>query len=198
MGLDTVELLMTMEKHFSIAIPDREASGINTVQDFADCVCAKITLSPGSDDKREVIYHRLTEVLQSQLGIEPDVIHREAKIKEVLMDRDVKSCWKNLEAGLELKLPSLTSLDLDATGPRQRKFFGIKLDPPIKAVTEGSLRELISWIMALNHRQLLDPRTLGSKAEVENIVLGIVSESCGIPVSEIEMRHSITSDLGMD
>jgi len=33
-SLDTVELVMEMEKHFDIAIPDEEADEIKTVQDF--------------------------------------------------------------------------------------------------------------------------------------------------------------------
>lgn len=33
-SLDTVELVMEMEKHFDIAIPDEEADEIKTVEDF--------------------------------------------------------------------------------------------------------------------------------------------------------------------
>lgn len=33
-SLDTVELVMEMEKHFDISIPDEEADEIKTVQDF--------------------------------------------------------------------------------------------------------------------------------------------------------------------
>lgn len=33
-SLDTVELVMDMEKHFDVAIPDEEADEIKTVEDF--------------------------------------------------------------------------------------------------------------------------------------------------------------------
>jgi acyl carrier protein len=87
MGLDTVELIINMEKHFDISIPDQQAGQINTVQDFVDCVYAKISTRP--------------------------------------------------EKGMDIK-------------------------------------------------------------EVERIVIRIVSESCGIPVNEIKLTHSITDDLGLD
>jgi len=34
MGLDTVDLLITVEKHFGISIPDQEAEQMITVGDF--------------------------------------------------------------------------------------------------------------------------------------------------------------------
>ncbi|MFY0599128.1 MAG: hypothetical protein JXR03_05620 [Cyclobacteriaceae bacterium] len=46
-GLDSVELLVTIEKKFGIEIPDLEAQQITTVQDFADSVYSKIKTNPG-------------------------------------------------------------------------------------------------------------------------------------------------------
>lgn len=197
MGLDTVELLQTMEEHFSIAIADREASAILTVQDLADCVYAKIVLTPALPDKDQAVYQRLLETLQ-KLGAPPELLQPQAKIKDVLKDLDFNSCWQVLEVSLELKLPSLTSEDLDLSLPRQRKILGVRIQSAPVPLTEGSLRDLTRWILALNHRQILNPKALSSKAELEGIVVGIVSESSGIPVTEIEMHHHITGDLGMD
>jgi acyl carrier protein len=38
MGMDTVELIMRIEDHFGIAIPDAETEKIDTVQDIYDTV----------------------------------------------------------------------------------------------------------------------------------------------------------------
>jgi acyl carrier protein len=46
MGLDSVEILVRVEKYFGISIPDREAEKILTVQEFADCVFTKVTVNP--------------------------------------------------------------------------------------------------------------------------------------------------------
>ncbi|AYB32702.1 hypothetical protein [Chryseolinea soli] len=55
MGLDTVELLINMEKRFNISIPDQEAGQIYTVQDFVNCIYAKISMHPEKAmDIREV------------------------------------------------------------------------------------------------------------------------------------------------
>lgn len=46
MGLDTVELIINMEKRFDISIPDQEAEQIHIVQDYVNCVYAKISIHP--------------------------------------------------------------------------------------------------------------------------------------------------------
>ena len=37
-SLDTVEMLMTLEEEFGIAIPDEEAMGLSTVQSIVDLI----------------------------------------------------------------------------------------------------------------------------------------------------------------
>ena len=44
MGLDSVELIMSVEDKFGIRIEDSEAEKIYTVQEFADIVFSKIML----------------------------------------------------------------------------------------------------------------------------------------------------------
>ncbi len=46
MGLDTVELIMTVEDLFEIQIPDNHAENIATVQQLADYVFEKIKTKP--------------------------------------------------------------------------------------------------------------------------------------------------------
>lgn len=40
-SLDTVELIMDLEEHFGIEIPDEEAEKLKTVQDAVDYITAK-------------------------------------------------------------------------------------------------------------------------------------------------------------
>ncbi|MET3878712.1 phosphopantetheine-binding protein [Chitinophaga sp. OAE865] len=45
MGLDSVELLVTFEKHFGIGIPDAEAETIFTVQDMTDVIAKHLAIT---------------------------------------------------------------------------------------------------------------------------------------------------------
>ena len=46
MGLDTVDLLMKIEDHFSISIPNKEAEHITTVQDYYNVVARHLNATP--------------------------------------------------------------------------------------------------------------------------------------------------------
>jgi len=65
MGLDTVELIINIEKHFAISIPDLEAGQIYTVQDIVDCVYSKISAHPekamGIQDIEEIVIRMISE-----------------------------------------------------------------------------------------------------------------------------------------
>tara|TARA_R110002049_G_scaffold993_3_gene7155 strand:+ start:32993 stop:33130 length:138 start_codon:yes stop_codon:yes gene_type:complete len=41
-------------------------------------------------------------------------------------------------------------------------------------------------------------KKITNKYEVERIISGIISDRMGIPINEIELKHSITNDLGID
>ena len=75
MGLDSVELIMAVEKAFGIAISDEVASRLWTTRDLADhvesCVGAKAQAAssrPGLS--RQEIEETITLILRSQLGID--------------------------------------------------------------------------------------------------------------------------------
>jgi hypothetical protein len=53
-------------------------------------------------------------------------------------------------------------------------------------------------MLSTNHQKFLDVNALCSKRDIEMIIIGIVSESVGIPVTELRLTHRITNDLGID
>lgn len=67
-----------------------------------------------------------------------------------------------------------------------------------KAITDNTIQELIDWIVALNADVLIDINQISSKYEVERLVCLLVSEHTGLDIDEIELKHSITDDLGLD
>ena len=65
-------------------------------------------------------------------------------------------------------------------------------------MTKGTVKNLIDWTISLNFEQTLDIQKITNKYEVERIISGIISENMGIPITEIELKHTITNDLGID
>jgi acyl carrier protein len=63
MGLDTVELIVKIEQHFAISIPNIDAEKIHTVQDLCDTV-ARIGGLPVA-----AIMHDVIAIVSDQAGI---------------------------------------------------------------------------------------------------------------------------------
>ena len=119
-----------------------------------------------------------------------------SKISALLTQSELKTNWNRLETELELKLPELVAIDFNPKLDSHVKIFGIKTIKRNTPVTKGTIRELIDWTISLNFEKTIDIQKITDKYEVERIISGIISENMGIPISEIELRHTITNDLG--
>lgn len=70
MGLDTVELIVSIEDHFEIRIPDPVAEKLNTVQDIVNCVYAMIKdRSNYREFDRENVAKVVIELISDKSGI---------------------------------------------------------------------------------------------------------------------------------
>ncbi len=197
MGLDSVELLMSVEDKFGIRIEDSEAEKIATVQHFADTVYNKIIVNPTDKCLTQIVFFRIRKAFQ-KLNLTDLDIKPTSKISDLLTQSDLKINWNRLQSELELKLPELVAIDFNPNLNSHVKIFGIKTIKRNTPVTKGTIRELIDWTISLNFEQTIDIQKITSKYEVERIISGIISENMGIPISEIELRHTITNDLGID
>lgn len=197
MGLDSVELLMSVENKFGIRIEDSEAEKIATVQDFADCVCSKISLNPTDKCLTQIVFYRIRKAFQN-LNLTELEIKPTSKISDLLTQSELKINWNRLEAELGLKLPELVAIDFNPNLNSHVKIFGIKTIKRNTPVTKGTVKNLIDWTISLNFEQIIDIQKIKNKYEVERIISGIISENMGIPISEIELKHTITNDLGID
>jgi acyl carrier protein len=198
MGLDSVALLVDVEKHFDITIQNNEASNIYTLQDFADCVFKKVTLNPSQQCKSQVLFYRLRACFIDKLLADKKELLLVTKIKDIIRGFDLKEAWPEIENAMNLKLPTLSVLDFDPSKEKDIKILGLKFWRRRTPVTEGTISDLVYWMLSLNYNKLIDPKNLCNKADIERIVIGITSEATGIPVDEIKLEHSITGDLGID
>lgn len=78
MGLDTVELVMSVEEHFDIAIPDDVASMLVTVGSLHAFVVSELQRIHRPRDA-EVVFAELREIIVDQLGIKPERVVPEAR-----------------------------------------------------------------------------------------------------------------------
>ena len=198
MGLDSVTLVVDVEKHFDISIPNGEAEKIYTVQDFADCVFTKVTVNPSHKCRSQILFYRLRSFFVDKLGVDRKEIHPDRKLKDLIHINELKGTWAQIEECLLVKLPDLSQLDFDRTIGKEIRFLGLKFWIRKTPVTDGTIGDLVNWTLSLNHTKFIDPRNLCSKADIERIITGIISESCGIPVDEIKLEHGIVNDLGLD
>jgi acyl carrier protein len=198
MGLDTVELVIDVEKRFDISIPNHEAENIYTVQDFADCVFNKVLIRPTLTCKSRILFYRFRAFLVDKLSVSRNEVLLKTKISDLIPVDRLKWTWKTLETDLEVELPALSELDYSPTTEADVKFFGFKVWTRKAAVTTGTMEDLVNWTLALNHKKFVDPKNLCSRRDIELVIIGIISEDLGVPVDEIKLTHSITGDLGAD
>jgi hypothetical protein len=197
MGLDSVEILVRVEERLGISIPDREAEKILTVQDFADCVFAMVTVNPTEKCKSQMLFYKLRTFFTDEQKINKEQVRPDSKIKD-LITGDLKATWTEIEKYLKLDLPTLSDLDINPTKEKEIKILGLKVWTRKSPVTIGTIGDLVNWTLAKNYDTLIDPKSLFDKGDVEKVIIGIISDSMGIPVDEIKLEHRISYDLGVD
>jgi acyl carrier protein len=84
MGLDTVELVMKVERHLAIEIPDVEAARLVTVGDFHVYILEVLRRQKRLDGNADGIYAQLRDIICRQLRVEPDEIIPSARFLDDL------------------------------------------------------------------------------------------------------------------
>lgn len=74
MGLDTVELILSIEETFDIEISDAVAEKIYTVGDLHAFVFAELTRLERPNINREIVFDILRSLVCFQLGVKPDKV----------------------------------------------------------------------------------------------------------------------------
>jgi acyl carrier protein len=72
MGLDTVELVMAVEEHFGIEIPDDVASTLDTVGLLHEFVVSQLQRERVLPVDEAAVFSELRELICKQSGVEPE------------------------------------------------------------------------------------------------------------------------------
>ncbi len=197
MGLDSVELAMSIEDKFGVTIPDAEYANIGTIQQMADAIFQRLKLEPNKKCLSQIVFYRVRRAFE-EFGNEKQSISPNTKMIDLLNKTDLKSDWTKLENRIGLKVPDLVDLDFNSTLNKEVRFLGFKIFDRTEPVAENTLRKFTDWIISMNSDELIPIERISSKYEIERIICGITEDKTGVPISEIELHHSFTNDLGID
>ncbi|RXK81057.1 hypothetical protein ESB13_22040 [Filimonas effusa] len=122
MGLDSVELVMEVEKTFNISIPDEEASQCTTVGELHDTVARHLNNIGSRQCASQLLFYRLRRALGELAGMSPKAI-TPAHVPEELFPKDNRrKIYKEFAANLNLQMPPL---DLSAPWSQLLTSFGL-------------------------------------------------------------------------
>ncbi|MEZ5012704.1 MAG: hypothetical protein R2794_00275 [Chitinophagales bacterium] len=197
MGLDGLELLMRIESYFQIEISDSEAAEIFTVSDLIHCIKGKI--QPGKSDHclGQELFYRIRQYFIQEKGFLKEQLTPQTKLFEIL-GNDRTHTWKSLAEYIGMRLPKLNYLDTHPEAPEQIAVFGVRMWSRKKPLTEGVVSDLVYWIMALQYKELFKPGLHFMDKDLEAITIGIIHDTLGVPVDEIDPAKSIVRDLGIE
>ena len=87
MGLDTVELVMAVEEHFGIEIPNDVASELTTVGRLLDFVVSELQRLRHQPVDTGAIFTELRDLICEQAGVTPEQVVLEASfVDDLRMD----------------------------------------------------------------------------------------------------------------
>jgi acyl carrier protein len=84
MGLDSVELVMKVEEHFDVSIPDADASTLVTVGMLHSWVVNELGRLNRPNVDSTIVFNELRDLICRQLGVKPDRVVPEARFVQDL------------------------------------------------------------------------------------------------------------------
>jgi acyl carrier protein len=192
MGLDTVELVVAIERFFNLAIPDPVSERLYTVGDVAEYLSQQLGIA---SQRQSAVRIAVAEQLLREL---PTGSTEATPLHQLLPDAPaLKTVRYALRERQGLLLPLLAAPPTTPVLPSLwERLTGQQLSTTPHWSTQ-TLSALVDWVVAYNYQKLLKP-PFTSQYEVEQAVIGLTSEKSGVEVEEIRLRSSFTNDLGMN
>jgi len=195
MGLDSIELVMEVEKYFGISIPDQEAEKIYTVQSMVDIVARHLNVIDNDTKLRDKVFERVNQALL-KLRLTDTPVALTGYISKYL-PHDNKGTWDAFKNELQLDVPKPDSLKKNSQRLIDKIKIAIKWTPMYDwlAIT---VEQFIAAICANNHEELIDKENINNTYEIYIAVTAITVDKIGVDYYEIAPEKSFTNDLGVD
>ena len=195
MGLDSVELVMEVEKYFGISIPDPEAEKIYTLQAMVDTVARHINVTDNSTELRDNIFERVNQALL-KLGLTETPVELTEHISTYLSPNN-KETWEAFKNEMQLDIPKPDTVNRDSKKLIDKIKVAIKWTPMYDWLSI-TVDQFIAAICANNHEELIDKLHIKSTYEIYIDVTAITVDKIGVDHYEIAPEKSFTTDLGLD
>jgi hypothetical protein len=111
--LDSVELLIAIERAFDIKISDQDAATVTTMGDLHDLVTSKLDGAGGEKCRTSMAFYRVRRALRAVVG-DMD-IRRDTSLSEI-WSRSPKLLFERAQPHCDLRLASLSSTDVTGFG----------------------------------------------------------------------------------
>lgn len=197
MGLDSVELLVEVEKYFNIQITNSDAAKINTVQSMVDMVCQYLNISSADPALRDMVFGRASDCI-AQLYPDRTTIQLSDSIAKQFPAQTLEE-WKSFEGLLGLRVPIPGSfLTREASWHDSLSQMWQQASPPSYQWEDITISQFINAICACNCYDLIDRTHVTSSYEVYLVVIRITASQTGADYYEISPEKSFTDDLGID
>lgn len=194
MGLDTVELLMEIERFFKIQIRPEEAEQIGTIQDMTLCAAKHLNIVSDKARLQQEMFLQIQKVYSS-LALHDRILRLDDAIAEILNPADIIR-WEKLEEQLQLPLPKpiqeipklgfIRSINKWLTGN------------PSYQWAEINCGQFIDTFCAVSYERLINPQAVRDQYDIYVAVAGITIRVSGIDPYEVRPEKTFTDDLGMD
>lgn len=194
MGLDSVELVLELEKFFSLDIPDSSAEKMVTVQNAVDTIAGLSGISSEESSLRSDLLLRLKNCLSS---IPSETLGLDDLISDFLSPADTEA-WATFQLCLAMKIPKpYLKGTREAFKPLQalRQLFNHVPDYDWNDITVGTF---IDSIYALNYKRVLSGKPFDNKYQIYIAVAGITGEKLGVDYYEIGPDKAFVNDFGID
>jgi len=191
MGLDSVELLMEIEKYFGIQIPDAEAEKVYTIQNMVDSVATHLSISNDNTDLKCRTFQKIVESIPKSTLTNEQIKLTDNISKYISPDK--KEAWSSFKSNLGLDVPNP---DIIKTNSNKIKTL-LSWAPNYDWATI-TVDQFVNAICAANYLTLVDKKNIKSKYEIYISVVGITVNRIGVEFYEIAPDKSFTNDLGVD
>lgn len=185
MGLDTVELIVSIEQYFKIVIADKEAERLNTLGDVTHLICEKLNITSERDRIFVTFYDFVREILITHQYL-PTSANANDDIFQYL-DISDKSIVKEVSSILQIEVP----LNEPSVFPIWHRLFSEKQE-------SISFYHFVESLAIYNYSELYEYQNFSSMRQVYFAVAMLTFEKSGVTIYELGRDKSFTNDLGMD